>query len=92
MATIPHFKTDEEAAAFWDSHSLADFSDDLEAADDIEFHAPQKQVISLRLDPEDVQLIKRLAHRKGIGHSTLAPIWVKEKLVELTRVRPAKKR
>jgi predicted DNA binding CopG/RHH family protein len=85
MAKIPHFKTDAEAAEFWDSHSLADFDEDLEQVDDLEFKAPQKHVISLRLDPEDIQRLKLLARHKGIGHSTLARIWVKEKLTELSR-------
>ena len=83
LAKIPHFKTDDEAAAFWDTHSLADFSDGLELMEDVEFRTPQKQIISLRLEPDDVQLLKRLARRKGIGHSTLVRIWVKERLVEL---------
>ena len=83
MAKIPPFKSEEEAVTFWESHSLADFDEDLESTTDITFELSQKQVVSLRLDLEDIELLKRLARRKGIGHSTLARIWVKEKLTEV---------
>ncbi|MFH0800802.1 MAG: CopG family antitoxin [bacterium] len=84
MAKIPSFKKDEEAAAFWETHSLADFDEDLELASEVAFELPQKQTLSVRLDARDVQLLKKLARYKGIGHSTLARIWVKEKLDEVT--------
>jgi len=29
MAKIPKFKSDKELAKFWDTHSLADFEEDL---------------------------------------------------------------
>ena len=69
MAKIPRFKTDEEIAEFWDTHSLADFEDELEIAADAVFVKPERQVISLRLDRKIVKALKSLAAQKGIGYS-----------------------
>lgn len=80
MAKIPKLKIDKDVAEFWDTHSLTDFDEDLELADDVEFVRPQKQIISLRLDRQDIKKLKAVARKKGIGHSTLARMWVKEKL------------
>jgi hypothetical protein len=34
---IPHFKTDEEAAEFWDTHDFAEYWDDTVRVDDVTF-------------------------------------------------------
>lgn len=92
MAKIPEFKNDKEAAEFWDDHDLADFEEDLEPVTDVRFRLSRKTVVSLRLDPDDLQLLKQLASEKGVGHSTLARMWVKEKLTELTSRKPGPRR
>jgi predicted DNA binding CopG/RHH family protein len=79
MGKIPHFKSDQEAADFWDTHSLADFAEDLERAKDVVFVKPQRQIVSLRLDRKVIQTLKSLAKRKGIGYSSLLRMWVLEK-------------
>ena len=85
MARIPQFKSNEEAAAFWDSHSLADFDEDLAPAVDVGFRPPHKQIVSLRLDAEDARLLELIARSKGLSLSTLARTWVKERLVQLSQ-------
>ena len=87
MATVPKMKTDEEIAEFWDTHSLADFDEDLEVVDNIEFIKPEKQIVSVRLDRKDIKTLKAIARKKGLGHSTLARIFIKEKLSELIPVK-----
>lgn len=82
MAEIPEFKTDQEAAEFWEHHSLDDFADNLEPVK-LEFGRTVKQSISVRLDQEDIDLLKKLAAVRGVGHSTLARMWVREKLREV---------
>ncbi|MCK4423455.1 MAG: hypothetical protein KAV18_05225 [Candidatus Omnitrophica bacterium] len=76
MAPIPKFKTDKEAAKFWDTHSLADFEKDLQPAQNIVFVKPERQVISLRLDRKIVQSLKALAVKKGLGYSPLLRMWI----------------
>ena len=79
MGKIPYFKSDREAAQFWDTHSLADFDEELESADDVVFVRPQRQIVSLRLDRKVVSALKFLAKRKGLGYSSLLRMWVLEK-------------
>ena len=87
MAKVPKMKTDEEIAEFWDTHSAADYDEDLEVVNDIEFVKPEKQIVSVRLDRKDIKTLKAIARRKGLGHSTLARILIKEKLSELVPVK-----
>lgn len=82
MAKIPKFKTDKEIAEFWDTHSLADFEDELEIATDVVFVKPERQVISLRLDRKIVKALKSLAAKKGIGYSPLLRMWILERFYQ----------
>ena len=79
MVKIPKFKTDKEAAKFWDTHSLVDFEKDLQPAQNIVFVKPERQVISLRLDRKIVKALKSLAAKKGIGYSPLLRMWILER-------------
>ena len=78
MGKIPSFKSDQETAKFWDTHSLADFEKELRPAKDVVFVKPDRQVISLRLDRKIVRSIKILSAKKGIGYSSLLRMWVLE--------------
>jgi len=75
--------SNEQIAEFWATHSASDFEDELE---EIEIHvnAPIKEQVTFRLDGKDIQAIKRMAEKKGIGHTTLIRMWVKEKLESVT--------
>jgi hypothetical protein len=63
---------------FWDTHDTIDFADDLSAAT----YTPAKKAapISIRLDHADRVRLKAEARKMGIGPSTLARIWIKERL------------
>jgi len=37
---LPHFKTREEEAKFWDTHSMTDYLDELEPVDEVFTLAP----------------------------------------------------
>jgi predicted DNA binding CopG/RHH family protein len=43
-----------------------------------------KRALSVWLTEEDIEALKRIAHERGIGHTTLVRMWVREKLKELT--------
>ena len=84
MAKIPKFKSDKEAAQFWDTHSLTDFEEDLRPAKDVVFVKPELQVISLRLDRKVVQSLKAYGAKKGLGYSSLLRMWILEKFFDET--------
>jgi len=80
MGRIPDFKSDKEAAEFWDTHDLTDFEDELELAEDVVFVKPETQTISIRMDRKLVNRLKVIAARKGIGYSPLIRMWIIERL------------
>ncbi|AEG14303.1 hypothetical protein Desku_0694 [Desulfofundulus kuznetsovii DSM 6115] len=77
---IPDFKTIEEAREFWETHSLADFTDDLEEADEIQFVKRNNLVISIDLEKEDLKRLRLLAQKKGVRLNDLVTTWIKERL------------
>ena len=79
MKTIPKFKTDEEAARFWEAHSFEDYHRDTKEAE-IKFHRKPKKTVAVRLDPDDIQSVERIAERKGLSYTSLLRMWIKEHL------------
>jgi CopG antitoxin of type II toxin-antitoxin system len=76
---IPDFASKEEEAAWWDTHSITDFLDELEPVE-VRFAKNLSDPIAVRLDPSDRAELKRQAKELGIGPSTLIRIWVRERL------------
>ena len=58
---VPKFKNLKEERKFWDSHESTDYLDDFEETKDVVFVRPKKQVISLRLEPQVINKLKKLA-------------------------------
>jgi predicted DNA binding CopG/RHH family protein len=81
MKKIPKFKTDKEAAIFWQSHSFEDYFNDTSEAG-IAFVRKPKKTIALRLDPDDIKSVEQLARRKGLGYTALLRMWIKEHLAQ----------
>lgn len=82
MARIPKFKSDKEVRGFWDTHSLADYEEDLKPVKNVVFVKPVRQIVSLRLDRRIVRALKSFAAKKGIGYSPLLRMWILEKFNE----------
>lgn len=80
MAKIPKFKSDKEIREFWDTHSLADFNEELRPAKNVVFVKPERQIVSLRLDRKIVNALKLFASKKGIGYSPLLRMWILERI------------
>jgi predicted DNA binding CopG/RHH family protein len=76
---IPEFKTREEMAAFWDSHDVADFLDELEPVK-LKVAKNLTNTLNVRIDIQDLEKLREEAETKGIGPSTLARMWIKERL------------
>lgn len=76
------FKSLEEEANFWDTHDGVEvFGKDLK----IGFHRANKtDTLTIRFEPECVQVLKEQAFQMGIGPTTLARMWIMEKLKKNT--------
>lgn len=77
---IPGFQNIEEEAEFWDTHSVLDFPDEFEYVGFVEARGKKDAPITIRLDRADRARLKAEAEKMGIGPSTLARIWIKERL------------
>jgi len=61
MIKIPEFKTIEDMARFWDNHDITDFED---------------QLIDVKLDSEQYEKLKKIAHQKKLNTLSLVSQWV----------------
>lgn len=78
---IPTFKSIEEEAAFWDTHSSEEFADELTPVENVKFvKAGSKKALTVRFDEETFEELSREAREKGIGPSTLARMLILEHL------------
>ena len=68
MKKIPVFKTEKEEIKFWETHSIADYWDELEEDKDI-FKRPKLTPITLKFDPLVLEKIKMLARKRGISYN-----------------------
>jgi hypothetical protein len=76
---IPSFANIEEEAEFWDTHDFTDFLE--ESTPVVVTIGPElAERLTLRLEQRDRQQLIALAREKGIGPSTLARMWIKERL------------
>jgi hypothetical protein len=68
----------EEIIEFWDSHSTADYDDEME---DVSFEIDlQEEVFTVALVPELVDLVERQAKARGVATETLVNLWLAERL------------
>lgn len=75
---IPPFKTLEEEANFWDTHSAID---EINEGTIVGFHRANKtHTITIRFEPKKLQSLRERADRMGVGPTTLARMWITEKL------------
>ena len=70
------FETIEEAAAFWEAHSLADYWDQTEEVD-LEVRAQRRRRVTL--DPEVWERVAIQARVRGISPETLVNLWLMER-------------
>jgi len=52
----------------------------LDDAEPFKVARPARQPVSLRMDPFDISIIKRLARRKGVPHTQLMAMWLRERI------------
>ena len=76
---IPQFASRQEEADWWDTHDLADYQDEFKTVRAV-FAKNLSQGLTIRLDPETLNELRTQAHRKGVGPTTLARMWILERL------------
>ncbi|MDO9289624.1 MAG: CopG family antitoxin [Thermodesulfovibrionales bacterium] len=84
MKKIPKFKTDKEAAEFWETHSFEDYYKDTKEAE-IRFIKKPKKTVAIRLDPDDIKSVEKIAGIKGLSYTSLLRMWIKEQLSKETK-------
>ena len=68
---LPSFKSDRAERKLWDRHSIEEFGDQLEDLE-VQIRPARTEQIALRLYKDDLDILKKLAKRRGVGHTTLA--------------------
>jgi len=76
---IPEFNSVEEEAEFWDTHDTTDFEDEFRPVK-VRFAKNLSHGLTIRLDPETLDKLRREANEKGIGPTTLVRMLVLEHL------------
>ena len=76
---IPEFKSIEEEAEFWDTHDTTDYEEEFRPIK-VRFAKNLSHGLTIRLDPETLEKVRREAREKGIGPTTLVRMWVLEHL------------
>jgi predicted DNA binding CopG/RHH family protein len=78
-----------EEAKEWDASNAKEKVEDvqklLNEAELFEAQRPARQPVSVRLDPYDISMIKRLARKKGIPYTQLMALWLHEKIEQEKR-------
>lgn len=76
---IPEFATVQDEAAWWDSHDITDYLDELKPTK-VRFAKNLSRGITIRFDEPTLAKLRAEAHAKGLGPTTLARIWILERL------------
>jgi predicted DNA binding CopG/RHH family protein len=76
---IPEFASREEEAKFWDTHDMSDYWDELEPVR-LKTSKNLSRGITIRFDEETLRQLRKYAHQRGIGPTTLARMWILEQL------------
>jgi hypothetical protein len=77
---IPEFRTLEEIAEFWDTHSTADYFDRTEEVRfEVDLGRERRPIYLL---PELLEQLESQAQARGVSVETLANLWLVEKAHE----------
>ena len=82
---IPEFKSIKEEAAFWDTHDITDYLDELEIVEGV--YQPRegetKTVMTVRIAPSLKEEVEKVARSYDISTSSLVRMWIVDKLRSL---------
>jgi hypothetical protein len=75
---IPRTDSIQELAAFWQSHDVTDFEDELQEVQDAAFQRPD--VVGVPLTGDERQALRQAAATRGVAEAELIHEWVRERL------------
>lgn len=79
---VPKFRSEQEAAEFWDTHSPLDYPEEFKEVQ-VSFDRPLiKRGLTIKLSEETIEELRSIANHQGIGPSTLVRMWILERLGE----------
>jgi hypothetical protein len=79
---VPTFRSIQEAADFWDTHSTTEFEDHWQPIDtDVARPLQRAWLVTVELDEATFVQLRAAAERLGIGTDELALKWLRERLV-----------
>lgn len=72
IPTLPDFNSEDKELEFWDKHDISKY--DAGIAEDIilSLKPKVKRPVTLRLDEELIEALKKAAHKHGVPYQTLA--------------------
>ena len=94
QSRIPTFKSYQDEATFWDTHSVTEFVDELkpvqivyrpEASRTKKAHARYDAVVHVKISAQLKQLLDQKAKAQDSSVSALLRLWVHQKLTESAR-------
>ncbi|MCL5995330.1 MAG: BrnA antitoxin family protein [Chloroflexi bacterium] len=74
---VSHASSDEQAAEFWDTHSLADHWDQTY---EVDFEVRAQRHRRVTIDPEVFARVEAQARVRGVSPETLVNLWLAERL------------
>ena len=74
---IPEFKSLKDESNFWDEQSVTDYFD-FDNPIDVDIRFPKKIMVSLRMEPELMADIKKLAVLRKKRYQPMIREWIKE--------------
>lgn len=73
--------THAEEAKWWDSHDIGDYWEKMKNADIVfELDKPRDETLIVRIQKDLKDRLEKAARRRGLNVSTLARMWLMEKL------------
>jgi hypothetical protein len=80
----------KKEAAWWDTEIFRESPEQtqelLNGAEPFKVPRPAREPVSLRMDPFDLSMIKRLARKKGVLHTQLIAMWLHERVEKEKRL------
>jgi predicted DNA binding CopG/RHH family protein len=78
---IPDFKNRQEMAEWFDTHDIADYQDEFKTIEArFELEQPRDENIVIRVQKPVKDRLDKIARSKGLNLSSLARMWIMEKL------------
>jgi aryl-alcohol dehydrogenase-like predicted oxidoreductase len=79
-SNLPNTDSIEALAAFWDTHDLTAFQDELEEVQEPLFE--RQKLVRVPLDASNIEAVQKIARTKGVTPEELIRSWVLQQLAQ----------